>query len=64
MDRTVTWETLAWVAGVTVVANASVGIGVAWIIWHVCRIIAELEKRLLRLEILEAELKRPPASSR
>lgn len=64
MEGVVTWPQLAFVAGLVVVANASTAIGVGYIVWHVCQIIAELQKRIARLEILEDEVKRPRPSSR
>jgi hypothetical protein len=61
MEGVVTWPQLAFVAGLVVVANASTAVAVAWLVWHVSKIIGEIEKRLLRLEI---EMEREPPKRR
>jgi hypothetical protein len=48
----VTWEALILLASATIVVNATCALFVGWLVYRVCQIVAALERRLQRLEML------------
>jgi fatty acid desaturase len=52
LEGVVTWPQLAFVAGLTIAANATTAIFVGWMVLAVCRYLGTIERRLQRLEIL------------
>jgi hypothetical protein len=52
MAGPVSWEALILLVSATVVANATTAAFVGWLVYRVCQIIAALERRLQRLEML------------
>jgi hypothetical protein len=52
MQGAVSWEALILLASATIVVNASCALFVGWLVYRVCQIIAALESRLQRLEML------------
>jgi hypothetical protein len=48
----VSWEALILLASATIVVNVSCALFVGWLVYRVCQIVAALEQRLQRLEIL------------
>jgi len=51
VEGPVKWEALLLIVSAIVVANAAT----AWLVYHVCQIVAALERRILRLEFLANE---------
>ncbi len=52
MQGAVSWEALILLASATIVINATTAVFVGWLVYRVCQIIAALERRLQRLEML------------
>jgi hypothetical protein len=48
----VSWQALLLLASATIAINASTAVFVGWLVYRVCQIIAALERRLQRLEML------------
>ena len=59
MEGPVSWQALLLLVSATVVANATTAMFVGWIVYKVCLLVAGIERRLMRLEmLLEKETKR------
>ena len=52
MAGPVSWEALLLLVSATVVANVTTAVFVGWLVYRVCEIVAALDRRLQRLEIL------------
>lgn len=52
MSGAVSWEALILLTSATIIINATTAVFVGWLVYRVCGIVAALELRLQRLEIL------------
>ena len=57
MEGPVSWQALLLIVSATIVVNATTAIFVGYVVLKVCQVIAALERRLQRLEMLSERRK-------
>jgi hypothetical protein len=53
MEGPVSWQALLLIVSSTIVVNATTALFVGWLVYRGCVIVAGLEKRITRLEMLQ-----------
>ena len=61
MEGPVSWQALLLLASATIAINATTALFVGWLVYRACQVVAALEQRLQRLEILTERMGAPGA---